>query len=329
MRLLFLLLAGLVAAGAAAQNPQIVARPLSDVALYPQRDAPAQAVPLNESRIAAEVSARIEALPVEVGQVIARGAVIARLDCRDSELALERARAAYAAAKSREELAEQQLRRARDLAERGFFSKEALATRATEVDVLRAESAQARAQARTAERQTGKCIVRAPFDAIVRERLGQVGELAAPGMPLVALADAVRIEVSARLQPRDAASLRQAKDIRFHAEIGDYEVRLARISPAVDPQARTVEARLQFAGQPAPPGAAGRIAWRASQPHVPAELLLRREGRLGVFVEEDGVARFRPLAQAQEGRPAPVELPLETRLVVSGQLGLQDGQRLH
>ena len=45
-------------------------RPLSAVSLYPERHASAQVVALNEARVAAEISGRIETLAVEAGQTI-------------------------------------------------------------------------------------------------------------------------------------------------------------------------------------------------------------------------------------------------------------------
>lgn len=323
---LLLLLAAVLSAQA--QAPAVTTRPFSEVAVYLQREASAQTVALNDSRIAAEIVGRIEAIPVQVGSRIPRGAVVARLDCRDYDLAASRARAALAATRSRLALAEQQLRRARELQQKGFFSAEALASRETEVQVLRAETEQSRTQLGTAERNVGKCIVRAPFAAIVRERLADVGELAAPGTPLVLLLDTGRLEVAAQVQARDARSLEQAKEIFFEGEGGKKPLTLLRISPAIDPQSRTVEARLRFAKSAAAPGASGRIAWRDGRPHVPADLVVRRGGRLGVFVDEDGVARFRPLPDAQEGRPAPLDLAPGTSLVVVGQRALEDGQKL-
>ena len=309
--------------------PAVVVKPLSEIAVYPERQATAQAVSLNESRIAAEIAGRIEAIPVRVGERIARGAVLVRIECRDYELARERATASIKALDARLSLAEQQLRRARELAARGFFSTEALAARETEVQVLRADAEQARAQLDTAARAVGKCTIRAPFAAIVRERLGQVGELAAPGSPLVALSDAEGVEVSAQLQISDAQSLSKAADVGFIGDGGARALALLRISPAISPQARTREARLRFKGEPAAAGASGSVSWRDSQPHIPAEFVVRREGALGVFVEEGGVARFHPIAGAQEGRLTAVDLPPQARIVVTGQLTLRGGERLN
>jgi RND family efflux transporter MFP subunit len=334
MRIYIVLLAAALVLPAYAQvevapaAPAVVIRPLAEIAIYPQLEASAQAVALNESRIAAEITGRIEAIPVRVGERVARGAILARIECRDHELARDRANASLEAARARLLLAELQLARARELGGHGFFSKEAVAARDTEVQVLRAEREQALTQLGIAKRAVGKCDVRAPFPAIVRQRLGQVGELAAPGSPLVALSDAGGVEISAQVQLKDAESLRKARDLRFVGDGGSVALALLRISPAIDPQARLVEARLRFKGEPAAAGAAGSVVWRAARPHIPAELLVRRAGGLGVFVAEGGLARFHLLAEAQEGRPAPTDLAPGTALVVAGQLALLDGQPL-
>lgn len=311
-----------------AAAPGVVIKPLSEVAIHPEREAAAQVVSLNESRIAAEISGRIEAIPVQVGARVARGAVLARIECRDYELARERASANIKAARARLDLAKQQRARAQELGARGFYSKEALSARETEVKVLGAEAEQARTQFDSAERAIGKCTIRSPFPAIVRQRLGQVGELAAPGSPLVALSDAGRVEVSAQVQLQDAESLAKARELRFAGDGGARVLALLRISPAIDRQARSVEARLRFIGEAAAAGASGSVIWRESRAYVPADIVVRRERGLGVFVAERGLARFHLLAQAQEGRPAPVELPPAARIVVAGQLALRDGQPL-
>lgn len=318
-----------VAAPSAAGTPGATTlRPLAEVALYPLREAAAEVVALNESRIATEIAGRIELLAVEVGQTIARGALVARIDCRDHELTRERARAVLEAAQARAALAQAQLARARTLQKQGFFSPEALAARDTETRVLDADAGAARTQLELAARTVGKCAVRAPFAAIVRQRLGQLGELAVPGTPLASLIDLERIELSARVQAQDAGSLRAAKTVRFEGESAALAVSLIRLSPAIDRVSRTIEARLRFGDVSAAPGAQGRIAWRDTQAHLPPALVLRRGASLGVFVERDGKARFHPLPQAQEGRPAATDLPADARIVVRGHLALEDGAPL-
>lgn len=328
-RLLILLFA-LSAAAAQAQttSPGVTARAFAEVAVYPEREAPATAQSLNEAKLSAEVSATVVAIPVEVGQVVPKGAPLVRLDARDFELAAERAGAALKSTQARLELAESQLKRGQELQARNFISQEALHQRETEVDVLRAEVTLQRALLDAARRNLAKTTLRSPYRAVVRERLAHEGELAAPGTPLLALVDLSRVEVAARVQVKDVAALEGAKKVDFVALGRRYPLKLLRVSPAIDPDARNVEARLAFAGEGAQPGASGRIAWRDPRPHLPPELVARRDGKLGVFLLENGKARFVPLPEAQEGRPVPAELPPEARIAVEGRHQLSDGQPL-
>ena len=333
MRRLILSLA-LAAAPALAQTtaapkppqPEPSFRTFGEIAQHPLREAPAAVVSLNESRIAAEVAAVIVSMNAEVGQVVEKGAVLARLDARDSALALDRAAAAEASAKARLGLAEAQLRRARELKEKNFISQEALNHRETEVAVVAADARAARAALDTARRNLDKCILRAPFRAIVRARSGQVGELAGIGTALYTLLDADRLEIAAQVPARDAEQLAQVKDIAFVGQDGRHAVSLIRISPAIERAARTREVRLHFKGTAVSPGAEGRIAWRDPAAHIPPEYLVRRGAQLGVFVLEAGKARFVPLAEAQEGRPTPAELKSDARIAADGRHALSDGQ---
>lgn len=327
MRLMLTALALLAAIPALAQSrpPAVSARAFGEIALHPEREAYAAVISLNDSKVSAEVSARIVDIPVQVGQVVERGAVLARLDPEDYRLELERAAAALKASQARAELAQAQLARARALVEQRFISQEALNQRESEAKTIDAEVAANRAQLATARRGLEKCTVRAPFKAIVRQRLGQVGESAAPGTPLVQILDAGRMEVSAALQPADARELAQVPQTAFATQSQRYPVRLLRIVPALDPRERSQEARFAFVREGALPGTAGRVLWRTLRPHLPADLVVRRDGGLGVFVAESGRARFVPLPEAEEGRPAPADLPAAALVVTEGRLQLRPG----
>ncbi len=309
---------------------------LSTQWLYPERTAPAQVVARNESRLAAEVSGTLRRWTADVGSTVKRGAVLAQIDPTDYELALQRALAAQSAARARLQLAEAQLQRSRELVAQGFFSQEALAVRETEVALARADTDAADAQRSTAQRQLDKTTLRAPFDGSVVQRLAQAGEAVAPGSLLYVLAESGYAEVSAALPPQDAASLRQGRSARFEPQnsADRFPLNLLRVSPTLDAAARTQAVRLGFApapgaaGEPPPPGTVGVVRWTESQPHIPAALVVRRRGTLGVFVEEAGLARFTPLPGAEEARAVATRLPGSTRVVVQGQATLQDGQPL-
>ncbi len=309
-----------------AQPPTVSAKAFKEVALHPEREAPASAVSLNESRLSAEVSATVKEVAFDVGQVAPKGAVLIRLETRDYELALAKAQAALDSSRARARLAEQQLNRARELAKQNFYSAEALTQKETELAVQQAQVKLDEAQLAQARRNLEKCTLRAPFQAIVRSRQAQVGELAAPGTPLMTLSEATRVEIAAQLPPRDIASLQGATDVRFTGSGGEHAVKLLRVSPAISREARSVDVRLAFAGKPAAPGSDGRILWRDPQPHLPAELVSKRGSVFGVFVLEGATARFLPLPGAQEGRPVAAPMLADKTIVIDGRHGLADGQ---
>jgi RND family efflux transporter MFP subunit len=315
---------------------RVSVRPLAEVIVQPERDAPAQVVARNESKVAAEQMGIILEWSADAGETVRRGQLIAQLDPRDAELGVQRAQAALDAALARERLAITQLRRARELVTQGFFSQESLTQRETETAVLSAEVNAARVQLATARRQLDKTRILAPFDGVVRERLAQRGESVAPGSVLFLISERGANELSATVNPAEAEGLRQSESARFVALGQTHPVRLLRISSAVSNTARTQSARLEFV-QPAkapPAGLSGTLIWRDARPHLPASLPVRRDGALGVFVVEtsgpggSSVARFKPLPGAQEARANPVTLPADTLIVVSGQMGLRDGDRL-
>jgi hypothetical protein len=88
---------------------------------------------------------------------------------------------------------------------------------------------------------------------------------------------------------------------------------------------KTYEVRLTFSDEVSSAGTAGRLSWVSDQAHVPADLIVRRADRLGIFVVRGETARFVPLAEARPGQPAPVDLPGETPVLVDGRFVVQEG----
>ena len=310
----------------AAAPPVVSVKPLGEIAIYPERSAQAQVLSRNDSKLSAEIAARILSIPVQVGQLVKRGAVVVKLDCGDFKIATQRAQAQLDGAGARLKLAQMQVKRAQELSQSGFISKDALDARATEISVAQADRNLAAAQLAAAQREVSKCNIHAPFDAVVHNRLGKVGELAAPGTPLMTLVDMSHLEVVIELQQKDGISLQQASANDFETQGKRYQLKLLRVSPVVNLQSRSQEARFAFVKQVAAPGLSGRVVWRDAQTHLPPEYIVARNAGLGFFVLKDGRARFVPLVGAQEGRPAAAPYVLETVVITAGHLALSEGQ---
>ncbi len=298
-------------AAAQDQSRLVSTQALGDLVVYPRRTAPATVLSLNDSRISAEINARIESVAVKVGDPVATGDALVRLDCRDNRLALQRT-------KARLDFAHGQLKRAKSLRKKHNISAETYDQRQTDYD-------EADVAYQQAALNVERCVVRAPFEGVVMERLVSEGELAATGTPLLRLLDRSRLEVSAQVPAGQVQSLETAK--RSWLEYGGrrWALQLRTATPAINPLARNRDVRLTFAEEPALPGTAGRLVWESAEPHLPSNLLIQRDGRLGVLVANGHRAHFRPLPEALEGQPARIELPLDTQIIVEGRHGLSDG----
>lgn len=323
-----LLAACLMSSLACAESPvPVKAAPLKSIAIQSERSAPATVVSLSDSRIGAELNARVQEIPVRVGDVVEPGAVLARLDCGDYELEADELEASLKGISARIAFARQQLQRARTLEKQRTISQELLDQREAELATLLADRESHRARLAMARRKLQKCIVRAPFQAAVLERLASTGEYVAPGSPLIRVLDIAHLEVSADLLAEDAKTLDGSTMITFRNGAQAYPVELRALIPVIDPLSRAREARLLFLESAALPGTAGRLVWQAGLA-LPADLLVRRGGKLGVLLAEKGQARFIPVPNAQEGRPAVVNLPPQSLVITEGRFGLSDGDAI-
>ena len=296
-------------------------RPLAQIAVYPEFRAPATVVAQEEARIAAELSARIVAMPARVGASIRRGTELVRLDDASFRIELERVRAQIALIDSRIRLARAQLTQSRALAARGFISADGLRIRETEVGVLQSERDAARAGQAAAELALARTVIRAPYDGVVRERLAAVGDLAAPGTPLLVLAASANAEVHARVPEAQINALQAAGAWTLVAGDAEYALQIRRVSAVVEAAGQARDVVLQAEGV-LTPGLAGELRWRSTVAHLPPGYLQQRDGKLGAWVVREGAPMFVPLPNAQAGRAVAVDWPLHTAVVDEGRFTL-------
>lgn len=297
---------------------------LADIAVYPQRSAPATVVSLNATAVSAEIPAKIQALNVRVGDIVEKGEVLVSLKCVDYELAETEAAAGLKALEARIELAKRRLARTRQLTMKQSVSEELLDERESDLAVLLADRAAARASLAMAKEKVANCEIESPFRALVTERSSSVGNYAEVGKPLVRILDVDQLEISAQVNDGDVAQLRDVTQLNLQHEGNSYPVELRAILPSINSETRNREVRLLFQNGPALPGAAGKLIWRDTRPHLPGNLIVRRDGGLGAFVVKNQRARFIALPGAQAGRASPVMLELDTEVITVGQFSLND-----
>jgi len=313
---------------AAERSIPVTTRALADVAIYPSMSIPASVISLNEGQLSAEVSAVIKKISVRVGNIVKAGTVLVKLDNRDYTLSVLQAEAKLKSIDASLELAHFELQRAEKLSKRNLVSQEVYTKREAEHISREAEREGQLAAVTRARRDLDKTMVRAPYTAVIVERLASEGELATPGTPLLRIIDAARLELTGKVQAQDVTSLTTADHMQFECQGKEYPVSLRVVTPVFNAAERNREVRLTFSGKAPLPGAFGRLVWQSKTPFVPSDLIVRRKKELGIFVAEQGKAVFYPLAGALEGRPAAFDLNLDQKIIVNGRYNIQNGNTI-
>jgi RND family efflux transporter MFP subunit len=298
---------------------------LSEVLIDFERRAPADVRALNDSTFSAEVSAIVLSVHADVGQAVQKGDLLLQLDPADYQLNLNQAEANLVSSKAVLGQANVRLKRARSLSKSQHISADELLERETDEMVSSAKIRANEVAVSIARRNLEKSSIEAPYDGVVGERMAQLGSFVRNGDPLITVTQIDRFELNAELPDGMADGISSADMIRFESRGESWPVELLRLSPVIDSQRRTRLARFAFSDNAPAIGRSGELVWRTDQGMLPSNLISRRNGILGVFVLDSDHARFAPLAGAQEGRPAEVNLPASSRIITMGRERLQDG----
>lgn len=287
----------------------------------------AEAVGVLHSWVPAQLSAVAETLEVEVGDRVAEGELLARLDCSDATDRVERIEGRLAELQAQRNLASTRLQRTRRLHEQDAASQQQLDEATAEEDAVAAAIRAQRSRLRQARRDVDHCQVRAPFAGVVTARSANRGEWLAEGQQVVRLLNRDAVELSAEIPVSVVERAPEFSGSEFHAQGERYDVALRKRGGEIDPVSRTREVRFVFSAAPPLPGTPGRLRWHGTQASVPAHLIVRRDGDLGVMVVRDGRAAFHELPGATAGRSAPApELTGDARIIVDGRQAARAGR---
>ncbi|MBS1215799.1 MAG: efflux transporter periplasmic adaptor subunit [Proteobacteria bacterium] len=286
-----------------------------------------------DARIPVTLSARITAtvakLHADQGDAVKQGQILVSLD--DRELDAKRAaatnaqetvarniaaaKAAVAKAEAELDLARSKFRRDQDLARSAYISQSGLDTsaaalRAGEATLenakanLAARESEARGvahDARYADTVLSHTRITAPMDAIVVERLAEVGSTVVPGTPLFRLVDPATVWVAVRVDESVVGRVKLGQPARIRLRTGEeLGGTVARIARQSDTATRELEVDVAF---DAPPerftiDQEAQVTIRAGEEHgvvVPVSALVENAGKPGVLVVTEGRARFRPV----------------------------------
>ena len=265
----------------------------------------------------------VEAVLVSEGQKVSGGQALVKIDTRTQQLRVDQAKAQY-------EQANKELERAEGLGAR--LSEAAL-------DNARTQTKLAKLGLQSAELQLSRSVITAPFAGVVAQMDLEPGEIAGPGSPVVRLVKLTPVSVSLSVSDRDVVALREGLDVKVSSDArsGILDGRIKHISPAASLKTRSFVVEIEVPNKDGSllPGMIAHVSLSSSLGAdtlvVPQDYLVTRLDGLGVFVEEEGVARWRPV------RPGAIigdqivlseGVSVGDRVVVTGQRELAEGDPL-
>lgn len=157
---------------------------------------------------------------------------------------------------------------------------------------------QRRSELEIARRALADSVLTAPFDGRIRERRLSIGDYVSPGDPVVVLVQVHPLRLRLAVPEREATGIRVGQPVRLSVEgtPGDHTGRIARVSPAISEENRTllVEAEVPNQDGSLRPGSFARaeIVVEADEPAVlvPASAIVTFAGIDKVIGVEDGKA---------------------------------------
>ena len=286
-----------------------------------------------------EVTARIAEILVDQGDSVDEGQVLARLDdntfradvaSAELEVALvtstlKRLEADIARAQAVLQGARDGLRRITPLVQDGTAFEDQLDVasereRVAVAELARAEAAMVEGQSATAvagsklhraEVELERTILRSPFKGTVLLREREVGDVAVPGAPVLRLASSETVWASVWVDESHINSLRLGLPARIVLRSDSaqaYPGQVARIGREVDRETRELLVDVAFSA-PSPELVFGQrvdlwieLSQAQDTLRIPTASIVRSDGQAGVFVEQAGRARFRPIELGIVGR---------------------------
>ena len=183
---------------------------------------------------------RVSDIFVDVGDRVAKGKLLARLDTRDLQANLAAAEASISEAMANFSLAEATATRQRTLLERGHVAQQRVDEANAQVDAASARIEAARAQADTIRVAIDLAVITAPYAGTITNRLLDEGAVAAPGAPILELVETGELEARIGLPASIAAELSPGETYTLVSDRGNIAATLRTLTGVIDQNLRTI-----------------------------------------------------------------------------------------
>lgn len=202
-----------------------------------------------ESNQGFRIAGKIIERKVDVGAIVKKGQVLARLDAADTNLSASAAIADVRVAEANRALAKSEVERQRQLVDKKFISQSALDRYEAELKTADARVNQAKAQAAVSGNQSRYAALVADRNGVVTQIRAEPGQVVEAGEMIVQVVDTTQIEVLVavpesrvdKIKVGDAATLKLWADREK-----TYNGKVREIAPAANSATRAFDVRVAF-----------------------------------------------------------------------------------
>ena len=208
--------------------------------------------PIESVDVRARIEGDLTGVYVREGQRVHAGDVLARFEASNQESDRQSALADRASAQSDLSTAQWNAEQSASLFKAGAISEQDM--RVAQQNVVAAKARLAAAEARVSATSTAARDTRvlATTDGVVDKRDVEPGEHVAKGATMFTIVRNDVLELAAAVPARQANSVQTGQRVRFTADGRNFDGRVARVSPTIDPASRAITVYAQI---PNPGGA--------------------------------------------------------------------------
>jgi len=201
-----------------------------------QIEAHGDIMPWQETRVGTEIGGlRLISVLANVGDVVKKGQVLAKLNPTTVEIDLETANAQLAEAQAAQGQAVATLERAKRLVSSGGVSQQDLMLYETQKHTAEARLNAARAQVKTQQLRLDSATLLAPDDGIISSRSASEGAIVQAGSELFRLIRQGRLEWRAEVKGETLIKLSVGQEVTIKSPLGaDVKGHVRQISPTID-----------------------------------------------------------------------------------------------
>ena len=206
-----------------------------------------------ESRLGFRVAGKITQRTAEVGQRVKAGQLLAQLDPRDYQLAVDAGRAQVTAAATQRDLAAADLKRYKELKEQNFISGAELERREATLKAAQATLDQAQAQLAGQGNQAGYTRLVADVSGVITAVEAEAGQVVTAGAPVVRIAQDGPRDVVFAVPEDKLARLPVGSGVVVRSWSGGAPLQgvVREVAASADPVTRTYAVKVTLAAQQA------------------------------------------------------------------------------